>query len=392
MADLLAGDPDRAVPPLQEVVGAARRVPPEELDARDTAGTFAMLVGDFDASRALSLSTAEGYRSQGMIRSLPLVHLHLAYAEFRLNRFRAAAVSATEGLRLAHDTGQPVHVAGLHAVLALLAAVGGDEPLCRDLATQALDRFAEIANVSVMAEWALGLLDLGHGQFDAALERFETTASGPLRHHIHPVYFATDQVEAAARLGVPDRAEEPLARFAAWAGASGQPWALALVHRCRALLDKGAGAEDNYRAALRLHAQSGRPFEHARSAMLYGEWLRRARRAADSRTQLRAALALFDRAGAAPWADRARAELRAAGESTMSATPAPDKLSLLTPQELQVVRLAASGATNRDIAAQLFLSPRTVSHHLYRAFPKLGVTTRTALAHLDLALPEEDLT
>ena len=393
MADLLAGHPDRAVPRLQDVVAAARRVPPAQLDVRDTAATFAMLVGDFDASRALLLSTAEGCRSQGMIRSLPLVHLHLAYAEFRLNRFRAAAVSAAEGLRLAYDTGQPVHIAGLHAVLALLAAAGGDEPLCRDLARQALDRFAgEIVNVSAMAEWALGLLDLSLGQFDAALERFEATASGPLRHHIHPVYFATDQVEAAARLGAPDRAEEPLARFAAWAGASGQPWALAVLHRCRALLDNGAGAEDNYRAALRLHAQSGRPFEHARSAMLYGEWLRRARRATDARTQLRAALALFDRTGAAPWADRARAELRAAGESTMSGTPAPDKLSLLTPQELQVVRLAASGATNRDIAAQLFLSPRTVSHHLYRAFPKLGVTTRTALAHLDLALPEEDLT
>src|SRR5260370_29168904 len=105
--------------------------------------------------------------------------------------------------------------------------------------------------------------------------------------------------------------------------------------------------------------------------------------------QLRAALALFDRTGAAPWADRARAELRAAGESTMSGTPAPDKLSLLTSQELQVVRLAASGATNRDIAAQLFLSPRTVSHHLYRAFPKLGVTNRTALAHLDLTGPDD---
>jgi DNA-binding CsgD family transcriptional regulator len=393
MADLLAGHPDRAVPPLRNVVAAARRDPPAELDARDTTGTFAMLVGDFDASRALLLSTAEGCRSQGKIRSLPLVHWHLAYTEFRLNRFRAAAVSATEGLRLAHDTDQPVHIAGLNAVLALLAAVSGDEPLCRDLATQALDQFAgEIADVSAMAEWALGLLDLGHGQFDAALERFETTASGPMRHHIHPVYFATDQVEAAARLGAPDRAEEPLARFAAWAGASGQPWALAVLHRCRALLDKGAGAEDNYRAALGLHARSGRPFEHARSAMLYGEWLRRSRRPADARTQLRAALALLDRAGATPWADRARAELRAAGESTMSGTPAPDKLSLLTPQELQVVRLAASGATNRDIAAQLFLSPRTISHHLYRAFPKLGVTTRTALARLDLALSEEDLT
>lgn len=393
IADLLAGHPDRAMPPLQDVVTAAGRVPPAQLDVRDYAGTFAMLVGDFDASRALLLSTEEGCRSQGMIRALPLVHLHLSYTEFRLNRFRAAAASAAEGLRLAHETGQPIHIAGLHAVQALLAAVRGDEPLCRDLAGHALDRFAgEIVNVSAMAEWALGLLDLGHGQLDTALERFETTASGPLRHHIHAIYFATDQVEAAARLGAPGRAEEPLARFAAWAGASGQPWARALLHRCRALLDKGACAEDSYRAALLLHAQSGQPFEHARTALLFGEWLRRVRRPADARTQLRAALTLFDRAGAAPWADRARAELRAAGESTMSATPAPDKLSLLTPQELQVVRLAASGATNRDIAAQLFLSPRTVSHHLYRAFPKLGVSTRTALAHLDLTLPEENLT
>jgi len=84
--------------------------------------------------------------------------------------------------------------------------------------------------------------------------------------------------------------------------------------------------------------------------------------------------------GRAPWAERARAELRAAGEPAAAGAPAPDRLNLLTPQELQVVRLAAFGATNRDIAAQLFISPRTVSHHLYRAFPKLGVTNRTALA------------
>ena len=104
---------------------------------------------------------------------------------------------------------------------------------------------------------------------------------------------------------------------------------------------------------------------------------------------LRTALALFDRTGAAPWAERARAELRAAGEPVAASAPAPDRLSLLTPQELQVVRLAASGATNRDIAAQLFISPRTVSHHLYRAFPKLGVTNRTALARLDLVGPDD---
>jgi DNA-binding CsgD family transcriptional regulator len=104
---------------------------------------------------------------------------------------------------------------------------------------------------------------------------------------------------------------------------------------------------------------------------------------------LRAALALFDRTGVRPWADRARVELRAAGEPAAAGASAPDRLSPLTPQELQVVRLAASGATNRDIAAQLFISPRTVSHHLYRAFPKLGVTNRTALARLDLTGPDD---
>jgi len=123
--------------------------------------------------------------------------------------------------------------------------------------------------------------------------------------------------------------------------------------------------------------------------LLYGEWLRRHRRGTDARAHLRAALALFDRTAARPWADRARAELRAAGEPTAPGASAPDQLTLLTAQELQVVRLAASGATNRDIAAQLFISPRTVSHHLYRAFPKLGVTNRTSLARLDLAGPDD---
>jgi len=190
------------------------------------------------------------------------------------------------------------------------------------------------------------------------------------------------------RLGAAERAAEPLARFAAWAEAAGQPAALAVLHRCLALA-RGEDPEGHYREALRQHADSGRPFERARTALLYGEWLRRNRRGTEARAPLRTALALFDRFGTGPWADRARAELRAAGAAVPQEAPAPDRLSLLTPQELQVVRLAASGATNRDIAAQLFISPRTVSHHLYRAFPKLGVTNRTALARLDLTGPDD---
>ena len=395
MADLLAR-PAAAVPRLAEVVAAARQVlaQPDQLAVRFYAANMALLIGDFDSARDLMLTTAQACRTQGVIRFLAPLSLGLSYANFCLTRFRAATETATEGLRLAEDTGQPVRAAGLYSMLALLAAIAGDEPRCSELAASALRQFAaeEVANVSTMAEWALGLLDLGLGRYGAALNRFEMTATGPLRHYIQPMLFAPDQVEAAVRFDPAghgaDRAAEPLGRFAAWAGATGQPWAEAVLHRCRALTQDG-DPEAHYREALRQHAVSGRPFEHGRTELLYGEWLRRNRRGTDARAHLRTALALFDRTGAAPWAERARAELRAAGEPAAAGAPAPDRLSLLTPQELQVVRLAASGATNRDIAAQLFISPRTVSHHLYRAFPKLGVTNRTALARLDLTGPDD---
>jgi DNA-binding CsgD family transcriptional regulator len=394
MADLLAGRPAAAVPRLAEVVAAVRRDGPEELAVRFYAANMALLIGDFDSARDLMLSTARACRTQGVIRFLAPLSLGLSCANFCLTRFRAATESATEGLRMAQDTGQPVREAGLYSMLALLAAIAGDEPRCAELAASALRQFAaeEVANVSTMAEWALALLDLGLGRYGAALNRFEMTATGPLRHYIQPILFAPDQIEAAVRFGPAgngaDRAAEPLARFTAWAEATGQPWARAVLHRCRALT-QDSDQEAHYREALRLHAVSGRAFEHGRTELLYGEWLRRDRRGTDARAHLRTALALFDRTGAAPWAERARAELRAAGEPAAAGAPAPDRLSLLTPQELQVVRLAASGATNRDIAAQLFISPRTVSHHLYRAFPKLGVTNRTSLARLDLTGPDD---
>jgi DNA-binding CsgD family transcriptional regulator len=394
MADLLAGRPAAAVPRLAEVVAAVRRGGREQLAVRFYAANMALLIGDFDSARDLMLSTAQACRTQGVIRFLAPLSLGLSCANFCLTRFRAATEDATEGLRLAQDTGQPVREAGLYSMLALLAAIAGDEPRCRELAASALRQFAaeEVANVSTMAEWALALLDLGLGRYGAALDRFEMTATGTLRHYIEPILFAPDQIEAAVRSGAAasaaDRAAEPLARFAAWADATGQPWARAVLHRCRALAGDG-DTDGHFREALRQHEVSGRPFEHARTELLYGEWLRRGRRGTDARPHLRTALALFDRTGAAPWAERARAELRAAGEPVAAGAPAPDRLSLLTPQELQVVRLAASGATNRDIAAQLFISPRTVSHHLYRAFPKLGVTNRTALASLDLAGPDD---
>ncbi|MGW1239275.1 LuxR C-terminal-related transcriptional regulator [Streptomyces bobili] len=125
-----------------------------------------------------------------------------------------------------------------------------------------------------------------------------------------------------------------------------------------------------------------RQFDRARTALLYGEWLRRTRRKSEARAQLRDAFETFRRHGAAPWAERARAELDATGE-VLPRTETVGALAVLTPQEQKIIRLAARGLSNRDIAAQLFLSPRTVGYHLYKAFPKLGVSARTELAALE---------
>ncbi len=187
-----------------------------------------------------------------------------------------------------------------------------------------------------------------------------------------------DLVEAAVRLGEPGRAAGPLERFEAWAGRAGQPWADALAQRCRALLAAEPAAEERYAAALGRHQQDERPFERATTELLYGEWLRRARRKTEARAHLGAALEAFERAGALPWSSRAAAELAAAGAAAPRRRR-PGALARLTPQELQIVRLAARGLSNRDIAAQLFLSPRTVGYHLYKAYPKLGVAARSEL-------------
>ncbi|MFG6191857.1 LuxR C-terminal-related transcriptional regulator, partial [Nonomuraea sp. JJY05] len=385
MADFLAGDLERALPPLRELIALATAIPSGMTALRISLCSLAGISGDFDNGLAIARSAIDECRADGMIGLLPLAQAVLAIHQMYLGRLRDAVTTATEGRRLAADIGQTHRIAHFESVLAMVAAVQGREQDCRELAERTIAHGSAHPVVTILgwAEWALGLLDLGQGRFEAALERFEAAARGPLRHQIMPIYFAPDQIEAAVRLGLPERAAGPLARFESWAGAARHPWAQAVLHRCRALLARDDGeAERHWEQAAQAHADANRPYERARTDLLHGEWLRRARRKNESRTRLRSALETFERVGAAPWAERARAELRAAGETV--ARSAPDLAASLSPQELQVVRLAATGVTNREIAAQLFLSPKTVSHHLYRAFPKLGVTTRTELARLDL--------
>jgi DNA-binding CsgD family transcriptional regulator len=294
---------------------------------------------------------------------------------------------ATEGLRLATDTGNDTSACRNLATLAHAAALRGDEDDCRAFAGEALERSAAraLGLPAMIATLALGLLDLGAGRPAEALGWFTRMLAAPpgAGHPFFAVFAVPDLVEAAVRAGQPEVAAGPLAVFTQLAEQSGSADILAQLARCRALLaGDGEEATGRFEEALTLHAQHVRPFEQARTELLYGEALRRARRRSGARAHLRAALDAFERLGTAPWAERARAELRATGETARKRDPST--LGQLTPQELQIVRLVAEGATNREVGEQLFLSRRTIEYHLRNVFVKLGVSSRTELIRLQL--------
>ncbi|WP_329430098.1 LuxR C-terminal-related transcriptional regulator [Streptosporangium sp. NBC_01495] len=366
-------------------------------------------------------------RTHGMPGREPKALHMLAAAQAAAGLHGQAAASATQALLLAGDAGRHDLTGSLTGLLAWLAAVRGAEQECRRLAARSIaygtaeddgrssydsgknsggGRAGNRGKVRSTGKvghavggvpfrrppgparpsvgpWALALLDLGYGRPGLALRRF---AEGPLPPLL-AIRSTPDLAEAAVHAGRGAELGTRLVRFEAWATGTGRPGPAALVLRVRALLEQGREADSLYSQALNLHESAGQPFELARTRLLFGEWLRRRGRRARASRELGAALAGFEELGARPWADRARAELRAGDARRVSLA---GELDLLTPQELRVVRLAAGGATNRDIAAQLVLSRRTVGNHLYKAFPKLGVTSRDQLRELSPALFPQD--
>lgn len=158
------------------------------------------------------------------------------------------------------------------------------------------------------------------------------------------------------------------------------PQAPAQLARCRALVGAPEDTDALYALALAQHEATDGAFERARTQLLYGKWLRRQRRPGEARSRLRDALVAFERCGALPWAEQTRAELRATGEAP--AAPPTGNLERLTPQQLRIARCVAEGATNREVALRLSVSPRTVDHHLRNVFALLGVRSRTELSRL----------
>ncbi|MFC7722248.1 AAA family ATPase [Nonomuraea recticatena] len=335
-----------------------------------------LLLGDYRAAHDQAVSLERESRAQGAIGVLPRALMLLARTQLWRGAHRDARANAAEGLRIAHDIGQTHNLVFLRAVLAHLAAIEGDQERCGELTAQIMAHGTAPGHTRATAITAL--LDLSLGRHDAALERLFEAVQGP--NKLVTVHSLPDLAEAAIRAGQPDCAHDAARRYAGWAHHTAHPWAHAIAARCQAMLN---GGDDAWARAVHLHRhQHDPPFERARTHLLYGEWLRRQQRKTDARSPLRSALEVFEQLGAKPWAERTGAELRATGESLPSRTQNLDLLSRLTPQELQVAKLAATGLSNRDIAAQLFLSPRTVGYHLYNAYPKLGVTSRGELPAL----------
>ena len=231
-------------------------------------------------------------------------------------------------------------------------------------------------------DWGSAVLYNGLGRYDEALAAAERAAEDP-RGLGTPMWLLADLVEAAVHSGEPQRAAAPAALLAEIAEANGTDWALGLAARSRAMLERGG----HRRAALsRGDERLGRTrirVAIGRAQLVYGEWLRRENRRVDAREQLRAAHAIMIEAGMSAYAERARRELLATGETVRKRSV--ETLDDLTPQEGQIARLAATGHTNPEIGAQLFLSPRTVEWHLRKVFGKLGISSRRQLR---TALPD----
>jgi DNA-binding CsgD family transcriptional regulator len=236
----------------------------------------------------------------------------------------------------------------------------------------------------LLADSARAALCNGLARYDEAYAAAEHVLENSYEPWFWP-WAAVELIEAASRTGQTDAAIPAFERLAESTAASGTAWAAAVENRCRALLSSGMRAEGLFRSAIDLLAPTVLRLDLARTHLLLGEWLRRENRPAEARGELRAAHALFTEFGSRSYAERARAELRAAGERARQR--AAESGSRLTPQEARVAQLAAQGASNADIAARMFIGQSTVEYHLHKVFRKLGVTSRTQMVRrvLDLA-------
>ena len=376
-AGVLRGDP-AAERLLEEAWAIIERTP----ELRDDLALAAWL-GVVPAFRRASLDeyaplerAISRARERGSLGVLPYALFFLGAGQLGAGRWAEAAASFSEAARLGEEAGLVVDAAAARAGLARIEARRGNA----GPAVEALEQDVA-AGMPFLAAWALhaqGEAALAAGDAEAALSAFEAKRDVLDAHQMHDpdLSAAPELAETLLRLGREDEARAAAAAALTAAATKGQPWALARAQRAAALA--GLEDDDGFERALAHHAEAGDTYETARTQLCLGERLRRDGRRAEAREPLRAALHGFEALGATPWAARAAQELRATGEIVRRRDPAT--LDELTPQELRIASMLAAGATTRQAAAALYVSPKTVEYHLRHVYMKLGVNSRAALA------------
>jgi len=384
MALVFAGDPRRGIDSIRSAVALAEHDRPLREEARLLSWLVMgpLWIRETGGGRALVEEAIETARAQAALGILPWLLSRVARDHAAGDNWVSAAVEYDEAIRLGRETGQRTELAGALAGIAWLEARQGRESECRAHAEEA-SALCDALGIGLFGAWAvraLGELELGLGRPASAIDHFvdcerRLAELGIMDIDLSP---AAELVDAYLRVGrVPDAVvvSERLDRESL---KKGQPWSLARAARSRALLAADGQFSELFEQALALHSSTPDLFESALTHLAYGGRLRRGRRRRDAREELRAALEIFDRLGAAPWSEQARTELMATGETPRRRGVAA--LDMLTRQEFHIAQVLAGGKTTREAAAALFLSPKTVEYHLRNVYGKLGVNSRSELA------------
>jgi DNA-binding CsgD family transcriptional regulator len=374
-----------AVPVLRQAVSAfcgtdvSRE---EELRRLWLACRAAQIVWDYDSWDVLSDRQVRLARDAGALITLPIVFNMRATVHAFAGEFAEAASMVARAESVTEVTGSSIVPDGA----LVLAVFRGREAQAAQLIRTATDdvrRRGEGRALSLIG-WADAVLYNSLGRYEEAL-----TAAQRASEDSPAAQFASwalvELVEAAVRGGVPERAAGAVQQISGIGRACGTDWVLGAEARSRALVSDGAAAESLYRQAIDRFGRTRLRVDLARARLLYGEWLHGQRRIRDARDQLRRAHKLFGGFGMEAFAERARTELRATGAQALRRTGTPD---VLTSQEALIARLASAGASNSQIAAQLFISPATVAYHLSKVFAKLGISSRSQLVQALPAQPD----
>jgi DNA-binding CsgD family transcriptional regulator len=363
------------LPVLRRAVNAARRdASHEEQQFLWLAGIAALHMWDDESWDAVSRRHVELGRSAGALAELPLALSSRAVMLTFAGELAAAGALHQELKTVTEATGDSL---ATDPAMSLAAFCGNQVEASALIEATARDvvRRGEGIWLSV-AEWAEAVLNNGIGNYQAALTPALRASEQP--DLALSAWSTIELIEAAARSGASDTAAGAVARLCEITSASGTDWALGVEARSRALISDAADAEPLYRDAIERLGRTRMRVELARTHLLYGESLRQERRLGDARTQLHIAHDMFDAMGMEAFAERARRELLATGETARKRTPAATGAQL-TPQEEQIARLAGEGLTNPEIGARLFISAKTVQYHLSKVFTKLGVSSRSQL-------------